>query len=135
MNGSDGFDLTPLVQAAAADMGKVVAGDDLWASASDAELAGLTPGDRMLIQVVTGEHIPAAVDGEIAVSFFALQIAADRLVGPLRGGDEIPPSYVEDVFTAYEHCPAGTPISGDMLDWALAYLAGRELALFGPDFS
>ena len=130
----DGFDLSPLVQAASADLGTVT-GETRWVRVGRAELAGLTGSDRDLVAVVTGEHLPEEIDGELPVSFFALQLAADRLVGPLRGGDDVPITYVEDLYTAYEDHPAGTPLGGDLLDLALAYLAGRELAVLGPDLS
>lgn len=130
----DGFDLSPLVQAAAEDLGPVT-GEARWLHAGPAELAGLTASDRELVAVVTGEHLPAEIGGERRVSFFVLQLAADRLVGPLRDGEDVSISYMEDVYTAYESHAAGTPVSGELLDLALAYLAGRELALLGPDLS
>ena len=80
-------------------------------------------------------RIAKEITGEIPVSFFALQIAVDRVVGPLRGGDYVSIAYVEDVYTHYEDSAFGTPVNGEQLDLALAYLAGRELALLGPDLS
>jgi len=44
-------------------------------------------------------------------------------------------AYVEDVYTHYEDSAFGTPVNGEQLDLALAYLAGRELARLGPDLS
>lgn len=135
MNGFDGFDLSALVQAAADDLQAPVTGDVRWVCLGQAELGGLTASDRDLIRVATGEHIPALICGDTPVSFFALQIATDRLVGCLRDGDDVPIAYLEDVYTAYEESPFGTPVCGDVLDLSLAYLAGRELALLGPDLS
>ncbi|WP_312719398.1 hypothetical protein [Mobilicoccus sp.] len=134
MTNVDGFDLSPLIQAASGDLGTVTC-EARWARAGAAELAGLTDADRELIAVVTGERVPSEVVGELPVTFFVLQLAADRLVGPLRGGDDVPIAYMEDVYTAYKDDPAGTPVCGDHLDLALAFLAGRELAVLGPDYS
>lgn len=131
----DGFDLAPLLQAAADDLQTPVTGEARWACAGEIELAGLTRSDRDLIHVATGERIAKEITGEIPVSFFALQIAVDRLVGPLRGGDDVSIAYVEDVYTHYEDSAFGTPVNGEQLDLALAYLAGRELARLGPDLS
>ncbi|GAB49874.1 hypothetical protein [Mobilicoccus pelagius] len=130
----DGFDLSPLVQAASTDLGTVT-GETRWVRVGAAELAGLTASDRDLVAVVTGERLPGEIVGELPVSFFMLQLAVDRLVGPLRGGEDVPITYVEDVYTVYEDHPAGTPLGGDLLDLALAYLAGCELAVLGPDLS
>lgn len=129
------FDLTPLIQAAADDLGAPISGESRWLTAGPSELCALTASDRDLVHVVTGERLPVDPRGEIAVSFFVLQLAADRMVGPLVDGLEVPTHYVEDVYTAYETCSAGTPLCGELLDFALAYLAGRELALLGPDLS
>lgn len=130
----DGFDLSPLVQAASDDLGTVT-GEARWLHAGATELGALTESDRELVAVVTGEHLPAEITGERRVSFFVLQLAADRLVGPLRDGEDVSITYMEDVYTAYEDHAAGTSVSGELLDLALAYLAGRELAVLGPDFS
>ncbi|MDO5628324.1 MAG: hypothetical protein Q4G43_08400 [Mobilicoccus sp.] len=135
------FDLTPLIQAAAHELGAPICGDRQWLSLGVAELDVLSASDRELVHVVTGERLPGfdvsatPRADEIGVSFFTMQLVADRTVGPLRDGDDVPTHYVEDVYTAYEACPAGTPLCGDMLDLALAYLAGRELAVLGPDLS
>lgn len=129
-----GFDLSPLLWAASLHLLRDITGDVCWVRAGQEELVGLTDSDRELIRVVTGERLPdSAPDCGIAVSFFALQIAADRLVGPLTDGDDVSIAYLEDAYTAYESCTVGNPVSGDLLDLALAYLAGRELALLGPD--
>lgn len=131
----DGFDLTPLIQAAAEGLASPVTGETRWMSAGPVELGGLTASDRFLIHVATGEHLPAEVTFELTISFFALQIALDRLVGPLRDGDDVSIEYIEDVYTAYENNPSGTPVCGEVLDLALAYLVGRELAVLGPDLT
>lgn len=131
----DAFDLSPLIQAAHHDLGAPVTGETRWVCVGERELSALTASDRDLIRVVTGERLPESGDGDLAVSFFVLQIAADRLVGALRDGDDVPITYVEDVYTAYERNPSGTPLCGELLDLSLAYLAGRELALLGPDLS
>ena len=130
----DGFDLSALIQAASVDLG-VVTGESRWVRLGPEELRGLTDSDRELIRVATGERLPRHVVADVTVSFFTLQLAVDRLVGPLRGGDDVPITYMEDVYTAYESHGAGTPLGGDLLDLCLAYLAGRELALLGPDLS
>ena len=37
--------------------------------------------------------------------------------------------YVESLFTDYEMCVDGNPMSDDIFDLALAYLVGRDLRL------
>lgn len=129
-----GFDLSPLLWAASLHLLRDITGDVCWVRAGQEELAGLTDSDRELVRVVTGERLPEVEPGcGVLISFFALQIAADRLVGPLTDHDDVSIAYLEDAYTAYEGCPVGSPVSGDLLDLALAYLAGRELALLGPD--
>ncbi len=129
------FELSPLLCAAATHLGHPATGDVRWAHAGPVELARLTRSDRELIHVVTGERIPTEVpeDG-FPVSFFALQIAVDRLVGPLTDGQDLSIPYAEAIYTAYdERCPDGNPFSGELLDFALAFLVGRDLARLGPD--
>lgn len=131
-----GFDLSPLLWAASTDLTREVTGEVRWMRIGQEELDALTASDHALIHVVTGERLPQhAPASGLRVSFFTLQLAADRLVGPLRDGEDVSITYVEDVYTAYERCPVGNPVSGDLLDLALAYLAGRELALLGPDYN
>ena len=110
----DGFDLAPLLQAAADDLQTTVTGEARWACAGEIELAGLTRSDRDLIHVATGERIAKEITCEIPVSFFALQIAVDRLVGPLRGGDYVSIAYVEDVVDPHlEAAGVQQPIPAD----------------------
>ena len=123
------YGLSPLIRAASAALDAPVAGDLRWLYAGPHDLSSLIASDLELIEVVTGETFD--LDNEIGtrVSFFALQIAMDRLGGPLQDGSEITIPYLEDVYSAYErHCPQGNPVSGDLLDLALAYLVGRDLA-------
>lgn len=124
------FGLTPLLRAAAQAVGVPVTGELRRLYAGPADLRGLTDSDRELIHVVTGEVIPKNLSGiGVRVSFFTLQIAMDRLSGPLIDGRDVTIPYLEDVHTQYDqHCPAGNPISGELLDLALAFLVGRELA-------
>ncbi|WP_168582552.1 hypothetical protein [Gephyromycinifex aptenodytis] len=134
MTMSVGFDLSPLLWAASLHLGRGIAGDVRWMRVGQEELDSLTDSDRHLVHVVTGERLPQSVpESGILLSFFALQLAADRMVGPLRDREDVSIEYLEDVYTAYETCQVGNPVSGELLDLALAYLAGRELALLGPD--
>ncbi|MBK7722103.1 MAG: hypothetical protein IPI32_07730 [Austwickia sp.] len=124
------FGLTPLLRAAAQTLGVPVTGDLRWLYAGARDLCGLTAADRELIHVVTGEVIPRELTGlGVRVSFFTLQLAMDRLTGPLADGRDVSIRYLEDVFTRYEEgCPDGNPVSGELLDLGLAFLVGRELA-------
>lgn len=124
------YGLSPLLRAASAALGAPVSGDLRWLYAGPHDLDALTTSDRDLIAVVTGELFPEHVEGVgVRVSFFALQIALDRIAGPLRDGAEASIEYVEDVYTAYEdNCPEGNPFSGELLDLALAYLVGKDIA-------
>lgn len=124
------YGLSPLLRAAAAALGAPVAGDLRWLYAGPHDLAALTPSDRDLIAVVTGELFPEQVNGVgVRVSFFALQLALDRIAGPLLDGGDASIEYLESVYTAYEeNCPEGNPFSGELLDLALAYLVGKDLA-------
>lgn len=123
--------LSPLLRAASAAIGAPVAGDLRWLYAGPHDLDALTRADRELIEVVTGETFPEHAEGiGVRISFFTLQLALDRRTGALRDGRPISIRYMEDVYSAYEeHCPEGNPFSGDLLDLALAYLVGRDLAL------
>lgn len=128
------FDLAPLLAAAATTLCREITGDVRWVHLGPDDLAGLTFADRELIHVVTGERLPLHPTRELLVSFFTLQLATDRLVGPLTDGEDVSIGYVEDVYTDYDaRCPDGNPMSGDLLDLALAFLAGRELAVLGPE--
>lgn len=129
------FGLSPLISAAAAHLGRPVTGDVRWLHLSGDELDRLTESDRELVHVVTGERLPRWVpDDGIPVSFFVLQLAVDRAVGPLADGRDVSITYVEDVYDAYEHgCADGNPFSGELFDFALAFLVGRDLASYGPD--
>lgn len=124
------YGLSPLLRAASAAIGAPIKGDLRWLYAGAHDLDALTESDRDLIGVVTGEQIPTHVEGMgLRVSYFTLQLAMDRLCGPLMDGREASISYMEDVYTAYEqNCPEGNPFSGELLDLALAYLVGRDLA-------
>lgn len=131
------FGLSPLLRAAATHIGHPVTGEVRWFQAGHIELAGLTETDRELIFVATGERIPTEVPAAgMPVSFYVLQIAMDRLAGPLRDGEDITVQYAESVYCAYEEgCADGNPLSGDLLDMTLAFLVGRELGRLGPDYS
>ncbi|WP_116112192.1 hypothetical protein [Austwickia chelonae] len=122
--------LSPLLRAASAAIGAPIMGDLRWLYAGPRDLDALTVSDRELISVVTGETFPERVEGlGVRVSFFTLQLALDRLSGLLKDGQDVSISYMEKVYTAYEeNCPEGNPYSGDLLDLALAYLVGRDLA-------
>lgn len=124
------FGLTPLLRAAAHTLGAPVAGDLRWLYAGAADLRGLTQTDRELIHVVTGEIVPRTLsEFGVRVSFFALQLAMDRLSGPLADGRDVSIGYLEEVYSRYEQgCPDGNPVSGELLDLGLAFLVGRELA-------
>lgn len=128
MTGS--FDLSPLLHAAAAETGRFVTGELRWMAAEPAELSRLTASDRELIGVVTGERVERHLDEPVLTSFFAWQLMCDRAIGALLGEVTIP--YVEALFTAYETCVDGSPMSGDLFDLALAYLVGRDLRV-DPD--
>lgn len=124
-----GFGLEPLLYAASVHVGHPVVGDERWMHLEAEDLERLTDGDRELVHVVTGERLTPGASGETPVSFFALQIALDRAVGPLADGCPVTIGYVENVYDAYEgHCPDGNPFSGDLFDLALAFLVGRDLA-------
>lgn len=131
------FGLSPLLRAAAQHVGHPVSGDTRWLNAGPTELRGLTDSDRDLIFVATGERIPAEIPSEgLKVSFYVLQLAADRLAGPLADMRDVSIEYAENVYEAYEEtCPDGNPMCGDMLDITLAYLVGRELGRLGPEES
>lgn len=123
------FGLTPLLRVAAQALRVPVTGDVRWLYAGPRDLRGLTDSDRELIAVVTGEVIPCEPSAGLRVSFFALQVALDRLSGALPHGQDVSIAYLEDVYTRYdEGCPDGNPVSGDLLDLALAFLVGRDLA-------
>lgn len=124
------YGLSPLLRAASAALGAPVTGDLRWLYAGPHDLHALTPSDRDLIAVVTGELFPEHVEGVgVRVSFFTLQLALDRIAGPLRDGSDASIEYMEDVYTTYEeNCPEGNPYSGELLDLALAYLVGKDLA-------
>lgn len=124
------YGLSPLLRAASAALGAPVTGDLRWLYAGPHDLDALTPSDRDLIAVVTGELFPEHVDGVgVRVSFFTLQLALDRIAGALRDGADATIEYMEAVYTGYEeNCPEGNPFSGDLLDLALAYLVGKDLA-------
>lgn len=124
------FGLTPLLRAAAQTLGVPVTGDLRWLYAGPRDLRGLTDSDRELIHVVTGEVLPQHLSAMgVRVSFFTLQLAMDRLTGPLVDGRDVSIPYLEHVYTQYdEGCADGNPVSGDLLDLALAFLVGRELA-------
>ncbi|QQS02403.1 MAG: hypothetical protein IPK37_08910 [Austwickia sp.] len=124
------YGLSPLLRAASAALGAPVSGDLRWLYAGPHDLDALTSSDRDLIAVVTGELFPEHVEGVgVRVSFFALQIALDRIAGPLRDGEDASIEYMERVYTTYEdNCPEGNPFSGELLDLALAYLVGKDLA-------
>lgn len=126
---SSSYGLSPLIRAASAALDAPVAGDLRWLYAGPHDLCSLTDSDRELIEIVTGETFDEGAEVGVRVSFFTLQIAMDRLGGPLQDGAEITIPYMEDAYSAYErHCPQGNPFSGDLLDLALAYLVGRDLA-------
>lgn len=129
------FGLSPLLRAAATHVGHRVTGELRWFQAGRVELAGLTESDRELIFVATGERIPNDIPAEgMLVSFYVLQIAMDRLAGPLKDGRDVDIAYAESVYTSYEEgCADGNPMSGDLLDLTLAFLVGRELGRLGPD--
>lgn len=131
------FGLSPLLRAAATHLGHPVTGEVRWFHAGAMELSGLTASDRELIFVATSERIPHEIPDEgMLVSFYVLQIAMDRLAGPLRDGEDITVPYAESVYCAYEEgCADGNPLSGDLLDMTLAFLVGRELGRLGPDYS
>ncbi len=133
MTGS--FGLSPLLRAAATHLGHPVTGEVRWFHAGPMELSGLTDSDRELIFVATSERIPDPVPDEgMLVSFYVLQIAMDRIAGPLSDGRDVSIPYAEDVYTAYdEGCQDGNPMSGDLLDLTLAYLVGKELGRLGPE--
>lgn len=124
------YGLSPLIRAASAAIDRPITGDLRWLYAGPHDLRGLTDSDSALIEIVAGEVFTAGADDVgVRVSFFTLQIAMDRLAGPLQDGADITIPYLEDVYTAYErHCPQGNPCSGDLLDLALAYLVGIDLA-------
>lgn len=124
------FDLSLLLHAAAADTGRFVTGDLRWLTAEPADVSRLTASDRELIGVVTGERFARHPDEPVLASFFAWQLICDRAVGALLCEVTIP--YVEALFTAYETCVDGSPMSDDLFDLALAYLVGRELRV-DPD--
>lgn len=128
------FGLAPLLEAAAAGLGEPVAGDLRWLHLGPAELDRLTDSDRELVHVVTGERLPIDVpEAGVLVSFFVVQLAADRAVGALPPGADVSIPYVEHVFETYEEsCDAGNPFSGDLFDIALAFLVGRDLARLDP---
>lgn len=124
------YGLSPLLRAASSHHGGPVPGDLRLLFAGARDLDGLTHSDRELIAVVTGELIPVPVTGlMLRVSFFTLQLALDRLAGPLMDGADASIEYLEAVYTAYEEtCPLdGNPVSGGLLDLALAFLVGRDL--------
>lgn len=129
------FGLSPLLRAAATHLGHPVTGEVRWFHAGAMELSGLTASDRELIFVATSERIPHEIPDEgMLVSFYVLQIAMDRLAGPLKDGADVSIPYAEAVFTAYEEtCPDGNPLSGDLFDLTLAYLVGKELGRLGPE--
>ncbi len=124
------FGLTPLLRAAAQTLGVPVTGELRWLYAGPRDLRGLTASDRELIHVVTGEVLPPHLAGlGVRVSFFTLQLAMDRLTGPLVDGRDVSIPYLEDVYSQYDaRCADGNPVSGELLDLALAFLVGRELA-------
>lgn len=128
MTGS--FDLSLLLHAAAAEFGRFVTGDLRWVQAEPADLIRLTASDRELIEVVTGERFESHPDEPVLASFFAWQLMCDRAIDALLYEVTIP--YVEALFTAYEMCVDGSPMSGDLFDLALAYLVGRDLRV-DPD--
>lgn len=128
------FDMSPLLHAAATHLGHRVTGDVRWLHCDAEELDRLTPSDRELILVTTGESLPdVAPEGDLLVSFFVRQLALDRATGALPYGRDVSIAYVEAVFDAYEGCLGGNPVSDDLFDLALAFLVGRELARLGPD--
>lgn len=128
MTGS--FDLSLLLHAASADTGRFVTGDLRWVQAEPADMMRLTASDRELIEVVTGERFERHPDSPVLASFFAWQLMCDRALGALQCEVTIP--YVEALFTVYETCIDGSPMSGDLFDLALAYLVGRDLRV-DPD--
>ena len=119
------FDLSVLLHAASMECGRFVTGETRWIVAEPADLARLTADDRELLHVVTDERIDWAEHESRLTSFFAWQLICDRATGALVGEVTVP--YVEAVFTAYEMCVDGSPMSGDLFDLALAYLVGRDL--------
>ncbi len=126
------FDLSLLLQVAAMESGRFITGEVRWMVAQPADIARLTPSDRELLHVVTGERWEWSADEPAPMSFFAWQIVCDRAVGALA--DEVTVPYVESLFTDYESCVDGSPMSGDLFDLALAYLVGRDLRV-DPEFS
>lgn len=137
------FDLSLLLHAAAAETGRFVTGDVRWMPAEPDDLRVLTDSDRELLGVVTGEHFardtasgkPGTEPTEPTeplkptepASFLAWQLICDRRVGALTGPVTVP--YVESLFTDYEMCVDGNPMSDDIFDLALAYLVGHDLRL------
>lgn len=126
------FDLSLLLHAASLEYGRFVTGETRWLVAEPADLARLTAADRELLHVVTGERIDWSQDDERLCSFFAWQLICDRATGTLVGEVTVP--YAEALFTAYETCVDGSPMSGDLFDLALAYLVGRDLRV-DPDIA
>lgn len=124
------YGLSPLLRAASAAIGCPVTGELRWLYAGPHDLDALTAHDRELIAVVTGETFPEHVEGiGMRVSFFTLQFALDRITGALPAGADASIDYMEAVYSAYEDsCPEGNPFSGELLDLALAFLVGRDLA-------
>lgn len=129
------FELSPLLHAAALELGHPVTGDVRWLHLAAGDIARLTASDRDLVHVVTGERLDDATpESGRLVSFFTLQLAMDRAAGALLDGRDASIAYVEQVFTTYDTCPHGNPMSDDLFDFALAYLVGRDLARAdGPD--
>ncbi len=125
------FDLSLLLHVAAAEAGRFITGDVRWMVAEPADLARLSASDRELIHVVTGERLDWAADEPVETSFFTWQIICDRATGELSG--DVSVAYVEALFTDYELCVDGSPMSDDVFDLALAYLVGRDLRV-DPDF-
>ncbi len=128
------FDLSALLHAASVDTGHFVTGETAWLTVGPDELDRLCDADRELINVVTGERLFPGAYEEQVISFFALQLIADRSTGALVGDPSI--AYVESLFSAYDGvCIDGNPISGDLFDLALAFLVGRDLARLDPDLA
>ncbi|MET0415276.1 MAG: hypothetical protein ABW022_04570 [Actinoplanes sp.] len=83
----------------------------------------LTAADRELIFQATGQRVAPGFDpAKETTTGFAAALAAERVAGRLRTGQDVSAVFLQDLNQRYERAGAANPVAG-YLDKAVDYLA------------